>query len=92
MTTRRDFLRATAGVGAGAAFGIVPAVKLDGAPAVHIRRVTPVAVASANGREAVAKAMEVVRGGGDTLDAVIQGVNIVERNPIWMESSSWIPP
>jgi N4-(beta-N-acetylglucosaminyl)-L-asparaginase len=81
MTTRRDFLRATAGVGAGAAFGIVPTVRLDGAPAVHIRRVTPVAVASANGREAVAKAIEVVQGGGDTLDAVIQGVNIVERDP-----------
>jgi N4-(beta-N-acetylglucosaminyl)-L-asparaginase len=81
MTTRRDFLRATAGVGAGAAFGIVPTVKLDGAPAVRIRRVTPVAVASANGREAVAKAIEVIKGGGDTLDAVIQGVNIVERDP-----------
>jgi N4-(beta-N-acetylglucosaminyl)-L-asparaginase len=81
MTTRRDFLRATAGVGAGAAFGIVPAVKLDGAPAIHIRRVTPVAVASANGLEAVAKAIEVVQGGGDTLDAVIQGVNIVELDP-----------
>ena len=81
MTTRRDFLRATAGAGAGAAFGIVPAVKLGGAPSVHIRRVTPVAVASANGREAVAKALEVVQGGGDTLDAVIQGVNIVELDP-----------
>ena len=81
MTTRRDFLRATAGAGAGAAFGIVPAVRLEGAPAVHIRRVTPVAVASANGREAVTKAIEVVHGGGDTLDAVLQGVNIVERDP-----------
>jgi len=81
MTTRRDFLRATAGAGAGAAFGFVPTVKFEGAPAVHIRRVTPVAVASANGREAVAKAMEVVQGGGDTLDAVVQGVNIVERDP-----------
>ncbi len=81
MTTRRDFLRATAGAGAGAAFGIVPTVKFEEAPAVHIRRVTPVAVASANGREAVAKAMEVVQGGGDTLDAVVQGVNIVERDP-----------
>jgi N4-(beta-N-acetylglucosaminyl)-L-asparaginase len=56
-------------------------VKLEGAPAVHIRRVTPVSVASANGRAAVAKAIEVVRAGGDTLDAVIQGVNIVERDP-----------
>jgi len=81
MTTRRDFLRTTAGAGAGAAFGVFPAVKVAGAPAVHIRRVTPVSVASANGLAAVAKAMEVVLAGGDTLDAVIQGVNIVERDP-----------
>jgi len=81
MTTRRGFLRATAGVGAGAALGVVPAVRLGGVPAVHIRRITPVAVASTNGREAVAKAIEVVQAGGDTLDAVIQGVNIVERDP-----------
>jgi N4-(beta-N-acetylglucosaminyl)-L-asparaginase len=81
MTTRRDFLRTTAGAGAGAALGIVPTVELEGAPAVLIRRVTPVSVASGNGLEAVAKAVEVVTGGGDTLDAVIQGVNIVERDP-----------
>lgn len=81
MTTRRDFLRTTAGAGAGAAFGIVPAVRLEGAPALRIPRVNPVAVASANGLEAVARAVEVVQGGGDTLDAVIQGVNLVERDP-----------
>jgi N4-(beta-N-acetylglucosaminyl)-L-asparaginase len=81
MTTRRDFLRTTAGAGAGAVFGIVPAAKLSGAPSVLLRRVTPVSVASGNGLEAVAKAVEVVQGGGDTLDAVIQGVNIVERDP-----------
>jgi N4-(beta-N-acetylglucosaminyl)-L-asparaginase len=81
MTTRRDFLRTTAGAGAGAALGVVPVVKLEGAPAVHLRRLTPVAVGSANGQAAVAKAVEVVKGGGDTLDAVIQGVNIVELDP-----------
>lgn len=81
MTTRRDFLRASAGVGAGAALGIVPAARLEGAPVVHHRRVTPVSVGSANGLEAVGKAIEVVRNGGDTLDAVIQGVNIVELDP-----------
>jgi N4-(beta-N-acetylglucosaminyl)-L-asparaginase len=40
-----------------------------------------VVVASGNGKEACAKAMEVMRGGGDTLDAVIAGVNIVEEDP-----------
>ena len=44
MTTRRDFLRTTAGAGAGAAFGIVPTVEVKGAPAVLVRRVTPVSV------------------------------------------------
>jgi len=81
MTTRRNFLRATAGVGAGAALGFTPGARLAGAPAIHVRRVTPVAVASGNGLEAVAKAIQVVQSGGDTLDAVIQGVNIVEMDP-----------
>lgn len=89
MTTRRSFLRTTAGISAGLAVGAVPAggvvgapaSGIGGAPAVLRRRVTPVAVASANGLAAVAKAMEVVRSGGDTLDAVIQGVNIVEKDP-----------
>lgn len=81
MTTRRDFIRTTAGVGAGAAIGVVPTGELVGAPAVHVQQVTPVAVASGNGLSAVAKAMEEVEQGGDTLEAVVHGVNIVERDP-----------
>jgi N4-(beta-N-acetylglucosaminyl)-L-asparaginase len=38
-------------------------------------------VASANGLEAVAKAMDGTHAGGDTLEAVVQGVNLVERDP-----------
>ncbi|MBT8396196.1 MAG: N(4)-(beta-N-acetylglucosaminyl)-L-asparaginase [Gemmatimonadetes bacterium] len=79
MTTRRDFLRATAG--AGAALGMVPVKGLEGFPAVRLQRVTPVAVASGNGLAAVSRTIEVVQQGGDTLDAAIQGVNIVERDP-----------
>ena len=41
----------------------------------------PLAVSSANGVVAVAKAVEVMRGGGDTLDAVLAGVEIVELDP-----------
>src|SRR5713226_9918004 len=41
----------------------------------------PVAVASANGRQAVAKAVERMRAGADPLDAAIEGVNIVEDDP-----------
>ncbi len=41
----------------------------------------PVVVASGNGLSATKKAMELIRNGVDTLDAVIAGVNIVEDNP-----------
>jgi N4-(beta-N-acetylglucosaminyl)-L-asparaginase len=51
-------------------------------PAAATRRGTPpISVASGNGVAAVNKAVEVMRGGGDTLDAVIAGVNIVELDP-----------
>src|SRR6185437_13350312 len=41
----------------------------------------PVVISSANGMAACAKAMETLKSGGDTLDAVIAGVNIVELDP-----------
>jgi hypothetical protein len=41
----------------------------------------PLSVSSANGVAAVSKAVEVMQAGGDTLDAVIAGVNIVELDP-----------
>ena len=44
-------------------------------------RVAPVAIASGNGAEAVDTAFRMVSEGGDTLDAVVAGVNIVERDP-----------
>jgi N4-(beta-N-acetylglucosaminyl)-L-asparaginase len=40
-----------------------------------------IVIASANGVKACAKAIEVIRAGGDTLDAVIAGVNIQELDP-----------
>ena len=40
-----------------------------------------IVISSANGVAACGKAMEVVKSGGDTLDAVIAGVNIVELDP-----------
>ena len=49
------------------------------------RRPLPVVISSANrfngGVNCCAKAMEMVKAGGDTLDAVIAGVNIVELDP-----------
>jgi N4-(beta-N-acetylglucosaminyl)-L-asparaginase len=49
------------------------------------RRVKAVVISSANrnngGINCCAKAMEIIKSGGDTLDAVIAGVNIVELDP-----------
>ena len=42
---------------------------------------SPVAVGSANGLRAVARAVERMRGGVDPLDAAIEGVNIIEDDP-----------
>jgi N4-(beta-N-acetylglucosaminyl)-L-asparaginase len=81
MTTRRDFLRTTAGAGMGAAMGVVPATALKGAPALHLQAVTPTAVSSGNGLEAVRTAMEMINAGSDPMDAVVAGVNIVEKDP-----------
>jgi N4-(beta-N-acetylglucosaminyl)-L-asparaginase len=92
MTSRRDFVRRATGAGLGAAavgafpFGddavaAQPAVVRGGAPAVHRARVTPIAIASDNGRGAVDRAIEVMAGGGDTLEAVVRGVNLVEEDP-----------
>ena len=40
-----------------------------------------VVLSSANGERACARAMEVLKSGGDTLDAVVAGVNINEEDP-----------
>jgi N4-(beta-N-acetylglucosaminyl)-L-asparaginase len=74
--TRRDFLKTGAGAAALlATAGTGPAVSAGGAPG------TPRVVSSGNGLRATARAMEIIRSGGDPLDAVIAGVNIVEDDP-----------
>ncbi|MBI4891150.1 MAG: isoaspartyl peptidase/L-asparaginase [Acidobacteria bacterium] len=40
-----------------------------------------IVISSANGTKACAKAMEVLKSGGDTLEAVVQGVTLVEDDP-----------
>ena len=83
MGSRRDFIRTSAGAGVGMAAGAMGALpaEIRGAPAVLVRRVTPVCVASANGLGAVARAIEELAGGADTIDAVVRGVNLVEEDP-----------
>ncbi len=81
--SRRDFIRTGAGLGAAALLPGAGRPVLAGstrpdppAPAGTFR-----AVSSGNGMRATDKAMEVMRAGGDPLDAVIAGVNIVEDDP-----------
>ncbi len=82
MASRRDFLKAgAAGVGA-AALGAFPFPSpAISAPSIRRSAVPQVVIASANGLEAVNKAAQVLAAGGDTLEAVVRGVNIVELDP-----------
>ncbi len=73
--SRREFLGSTAATAAALA---APA---RGAEAVAEPQRRPVAIASANGLRATARAIELVRQGADPLDAAIAGVNIIEADP-----------
>src|SRR5579883_2219591 len=55
------------------------ALAAAGAPAAAVAR--NLVISSANGLRACARAMEILKSGGDTLDAVIAGVNINEEDP-----------
>jgi len=78
--SRRDFLKAGAGAGAALLAGSGLRGGTAGAPSAAPPG-TPRVVSSGNGIRATAKAMEILRAGGDPLDAVIAGVNIVEDDP-----------
>ena len=67
---RREWLASSAAVATAAAAAGQPGT-----------RKKPVVISSGNGLAACAKAMEVIKAGGDPLDAVIAGVNIVELDP-----------
>src|SRR5215472_16557470 len=56
---------------------------LAGAPAQAqtTSRARRIVIASDNGMRACARAMEILKAGGDTLDAVVAGVNINELDP-----------
>jgi N4-(beta-N-acetylglucosaminyl)-L-asparaginase len=82
---RREFVRTTVVAGVAAT---TPRAFAQ-APAVATRGVRPVVIASANGNRyknggtqtTVEKAFGMITGGGDVLDALIAGVNIVELDP-----------
>lgn len=71
-TTRRDLLKS------GLVLPLAAQIKTR-APARLSSR--PIVISSANGLRAVQQAWSVLQGGGDPLDAVISGVNIVEDDP-----------
>jgi N4-(beta-N-acetylglucosaminyl)-L-asparaginase len=82
--SRREFLS----LGAGAVMAAsVPALRTfsssqrGGRPPSATGKGMPVAISSGNGLRATEKAMEIIKGGGDTLEAVVAGVNIVEEDP-----------
>ena len=75
MISRRTFFRTGAVAGLGARILGV------GAPLSFAQGSRPVVISSANGLRATAKAMEMIRAGKDTLDAVVAGVAIVEDDP-----------
>lgn len=81
--TRREFLKTGALAGIGAlGGGRLSARSLAAAPAVAGRgQGEPVAIASANGLGATARAVELMRAGSDTLDAAVRGVALVEADP-----------
>jgi len=73
--SRRAFLGVTGGAAAAAAFPLVPP------PPRRFAAARLAAVSSSNGLPAVTRAMELVLGGTDTLDAAIEGVKIQELDP-----------
>lgn len=95
--TRRRFLQSTAAVaaagglsryaadearaGAGGMEGGAGAEPAGDASALGQGPGGPVVIASGNGLGATAKAMEMILAGADPLDAVVAGVNLVERDP-----------
>ncbi len=84
--SRRDFVRTSAAAGLAAA---APAALAQKAPAVSSGRAKPVVISSANGNwfknggnvTCVEKAFTLMTQGSDVLDALIEGVNIVELDP-----------
>ncbi|MCH7721563.1 MAG: N(4)-(beta-N-acetylglucosaminyl)-L-asparaginase [Planctomycetes bacterium] len=87
--TRRGFLRCTTGAVAGA--GLLGAAALDAQAMATIASEAdtstsvgagkPIVISSGNGSQCCAKAMEIIHAGGDPLDAIIAGVNLLEEDP-----------
>ncbi|MGW8178539.1 MAG: N(4)-(beta-N-acetylglucosaminyl)-L-asparaginase [bacterium] len=71
---RRDFARVSAGTALASAIS-------DGMRAESSPSSQAVVISSANGLKATDRAMEMLKEGADTLEAVVAGVNLVEEDP-----------
>lgn len=80
-TDRREFLKRAAALGAGTLVSPAFATAIEQQVGTITPGGIPIVISSANGMQAVAKAMEIMRTGADALDAVIAGVNLVEDDP-----------
>jgi N4-(beta-N-acetylglucosaminyl)-L-asparaginase len=84
-TRRRFFLTSLAGsaaAGVGKLFGkTLPGAATQPLDAPAVQGTRPLIISSANGVHALDKGMEVLKKGGDTLDAVIAAVTVVEDDP-----------
>jgi N4-(beta-N-acetylglucosaminyl)-L-asparaginase len=69
--TRREWMRSGAALAAVAGAG----------PPARAQAPKNIVISSANGLRACKKAMDMLKAGADTLDAVVAGVNIVEEDP-----------
>ncbi len=80
--SRRDFIRKSAVAGLAASFAGGP--RVVGAVADKLaprKKADPIVISSRNGHQSVLKAMDLIKGGADALDAVVAGVNLVEEDP-----------
>src|ERR1700736_2681191 len=85
LWSRRKFfltsLASSAIAGAGKLFGGAPPADAAVVTPVAAQGKRPLIISSANGLHALDKGMEVLRKGGDTLDAAIAAVTVVEDDP-----------
>ena len=88
LWSRRKFfltsLASSAIAGAGKLFGGAPPADAAVVTPVAAQGKRPLIISSANGLHAVDKGMDVLRKGGDTLDAAIAAVTVVEDEQAFM--------
>ena len=85
LWSRRKFfltsLASSAVAGAGRLFGAPPPSGDSGNGAAAAQGKRPLIISSANGVHALDKGMDILKRGGDTLDAVVAAVTLVEDDP-----------